>query len=882
MIRRADRRRMVGAPTPPPAAVQYNGFNGAYAMHFTAAPGFVAAVNGLKASNSSFVLRFPGGTLGNYTHPTAGTGYGLVAAEVSSAPAAVQAVLTNDASYPDNHLGRMVQLALDTGAKVMWMANLYTGTSAEAITAINAFLSAGVDVIGVELGNEWYLGRYSAKYPTVSTYIADAEVFRNALKAAHPAIPVGIVIPPSTPMKDGEPGSPTDASIIASCAAIRALAWPDAYILHAYAGVDPSVTPWDSPEAEVVTKAHRDAVRDHVDSFPGRPVWVTEWNLFGSAGADTDTQLAHYKAMREYMASEPRIAVQTLHNLAGAGSGNNVIRATGAGCTYSRVGQIAAGEGLAPRLVAQTKAAGTAGGTATVAVPAGSAGDLLVIALGADAVPVNPSGWNEAMITTYGGDGNTLSTFWRFASGSEGATVSIALSSGTTDWSMVCSRYAGATGVDVLTASPSSASSSSPVAMTHPGITVPNANSLVVVHAGEDHGVGTTFGAFTAPAGYNNAVEGGTTDYANSFAASREKAAAGATGVVTMSATVTGTSAGYAIHVLALSSAQAPPAGGIDPLDVTIVANSSDPSSAAMATAYASAWGISPSQIETVDMGTGHEATATHINDARAALATAGRQFTVLAMAFPSRTALGQSITSAVTFGVRAVGNLTVSPLYGYSGLKPYTDKGVRPSMLLLSSSYIQAGNVLTGGTSYSVLAKDQADLARGNARAAQTDPGLVVYDSRFDGSIGEGANPCNQLSLGCNWVPGRLPIDPVNMYFASLYTLEADSGAINFLPGHYGDHLTSTAGLLPTGAGQTPLTWHLDRGASATVGTVIEPWQGGAGSPGSLVEQFVDITVFRPLFIGRVPVGIACWASVKCPDRSLIAGDLMFQSQLS
>jgi hypothetical protein len=48
------------------------------------------------------------------------------------------------------------------------------------------------------------------------------------------------------------------------------------------------------------------------------------------------------------------------------------------------------------------------------------------------------------------------------------------------------------------------------------------------------------------------------------------------------------------------------------------------------------------------------------------------------------------------------------------------------------------------------------------------------------------------------------------------------------------------------------------------------------------MVEQFVDIGIFDPLFVGRCPVGIACWAAVKCPDRALMAGDLMFRSQLS
>ncbi len=877
-MRRLKHRKPRAVPTPP-ELTKYNGYNAAYAMHFTTATGFVASVNGLKTTNNNFVLRFPGGSLGNYVHPTTGTGYGLVAGEVVGAPTSVQNVLTNDATYPDNHLARMVQMAVDTGAKVVWMANLYTGTSAEAIAAVNAFIGGGVEVVGIEMGNEWYLNRYAGKYPSHTNYIADAEAFRNAVKVAHPTIPVGIIIPPSTTMKDGEPGSPSDAAIIASCNAIRALSWPDAYVLHAYAGVDPAITPWNTPAAEAVTQTHRNAVQTHVASFPGKPVWITEWNLFGTAGVNTDTQVNHYLALREYMAEEPRITIQTLHNLVGAGIGNNVIRATGGGCSYSRVGQIAAGQGVAPYLVAQSTAAGTASGTATVNIPAGNIGDLLVITLGADAVPTNPAGWNEQLITTYGGDGNTLSTFYRVATGGEGPTVSVTLNTGTTDWSLVLSRYRGAAGIDLLTASSSSASSGSPVAMSHPGIVVPNINSLVVVHAGEDHGVGTTFGAFAAPMGYAHAVNGGTTAYANSFVADREQAGAGATGAVAMSATVTGTSAGYAMHLMALSGTPAPPAGGIDPNDVTVVANSDDPQSAAMATDYATAWGIPAGNIITVALGASHMCHTSLATALYNAINTAGRQVTMLAMRFPSRVNNGQSITSAATFGVRDVNNLTVSQLYNYTGTKPYNDTGKRPSAILLSSAYRQNATVLTDGTSYMVLANDND---RTPARYAQrTTPGIVVKDSTAAGA-GPGASLCNQLSEQC-WIAGFMDnLDPVNMVFCSTHHIVADSDTVTWRQGFYGDSVSSYWGYLPTPLdSQTPCTYFLDRGASMSCGTVSEPWQGGGDAPGALKEQFVDISIFRPLFVTGVPVGVACWASIECPDRNLVAGDFLFQAQI-
>jgi ABC-type glucose/galactose transport system permease subunit len=95
---------------------------------------------------------------------------------------------------------------------------------------------------------------------------------------------------------------------------------------------------------------------------------------------------------------------------------------------------------------------------------------------------------------------------------------------------------------------------------------------------------------------------------------------------------------------------------------------------------------------------------------------------------------------------------------------------------------------------------------------------------------------------------------------------------------------VTSFGGFLPGNAttytnskGQTALTWHLDRGASMSVGSVSEPWQGGSGS---LAQQFVNVSIFHPLFVGGTPVGVAAWSAVQSPDRMLFAGDPLYQTR--
>jgi hypothetical protein len=320
-------------------------------------------------------------------------------------------------------------------------------------------------------------------------------------------------------------------------------------------------------------------------------------------------------------------------------------------------------------------------------------------------------------------------------------------------------------------------------------------------------------------------------------------------------------------------------ASGINPADVCVVVNTNDPTSAAMATAYMSAWGIPLANLVNVSLGTGEDLTnATTLNTARTAINAKGRQFTVLAFSVPSRYAGQQSITSAITFGNRSVSNMTVSSLYQYTGMMPRNDKGVAPAVLLRSANYIRrdAHGTRPTGQSILVLAKDQSGTPRGSARAAQGITGVTVWDNRSLSNVGTGGNACNWISNDC-WVSTRKPgTTPIIAGYQSMFQLGADGGAV-WAKGYYGDHVTSTGGTLPTGAGQTPLTYHLDRGASMTAGTVVEPWQDRSGnSPGSLVEQFVDVRIFHPLFIGGSPVGVAVWAAVKCPDRTLFVGDLM------
>ena len=332
-----------------------------------------------------------------------------------------------------------------------------------------------------------------------------------------------------------------------------------------------------------------------------------------------------------------------------------------------------------------------------------------------------------------------------------------------------------------------------------------------------------------------------------------------------------------------------PPSGGtgINPAGVALIVNTQEAGSEALATAYSNARSIPATNILRLSLGTGPAATTQQVDAIRQAL-KATHQEVVLCFRYPYYVGVTnapnnsgrQSLCAAVAFGVRDPGLHTVSPLYGYSGLAPLTDKGFRRVGQPLSANYIRtdADRTKPVGLSILLLAKDQSGTPRGSARAGQTAPGLTVWDNRSLSGIGNGLNPCNYISDGC-WISGRKPgTTPIVAGYQSMFQL-GDPGTVVFARGFYGDHVTSHGGNIEPGqnglnpAGQTPLTYHLDRGASFSCGTVGEPAQ---TSTQFMADQFVNVTVFHPLFMGGVEVGRAAWASVKRPDRVLFAGDFL------
>lgn len=329
-----------GGSTPDPTpVVRLFGWSAPNAMNFIEAPNAGSPIfsNTIESCLQLGVdiFRTPGGTLGNFAHvPLNGVsdtnyGYGIIGSEAATAPQNVQQIYATDQSTQNpNFIHKQPDIAKKLNAPGIYVANLYTGTTAEILTVLAEWTTQGVPLKWVELGCEGYLYQYNSKYSDPQTYITQAKQFALAIKAVYPTVKVGIVIAPSADMRDpnnqGTPNIRLQAWNDAMFAAIQVPSNDfDALILHSYA---------DKASAF----AHLDAVKTFINfikTFTTAPVWLTEWAL---ASPDTSTlalQQQYYAAMITYLKGEPKITIACCNDLIwnSATDGYNAVRAKTAG-----------------------------------------------------------------------------------------------------------------------------------------------------------------------------------------------------------------------------------------------------------------------------------------------------------------------------------------------------------------------------------------------------------------------------------------------------------------------------------------------------------------------------------------------------------------------
>ncbi|MDO9072766.1 MAG: TIGR03790 family protein [Rubrivivax sp.] len=329
-------------------------------------------------------------------------------------------------------------------------------------------------------------------------------------------------------------------------------------------------------------------------------------------------------------------------------------------------------------------------------------------------------------------------------------------------------------------------------------------------------------------------------------------------------------------------SAPAAPATPVYPAlraaDLAVLIAEGDATSEAVGRAYQQARGIPEANMIRVPVPTG----AAFIDaTAFAALKTAvdshlpaGVQATLVTWSQPSRVrgSCSMGITSALAFGYDAAycGGCVATRASTYhdsdSG-KPFTDHGLRPSMMLGAATLAEAQALINRGLAA------EASLTRGGATghawlvrtsdagrsvrtddfrslAARTVPGVTMH--YVDNAAGTGNDAVvNQRD--------------VLFYFTGLAQVP-EIATNTYLPGAVADHLTSSGGFLPDGGGQMPATAWLQAGATGSYGTVEEPC--------NFAQKFPRASVLVKHYARGNTLIEAYWKSVQWPGQGLFLGD--------
>ncbi len=322
--------------------LQY-GFNTANFFHYYQPKDQVltAYLDALKPA----VLRFPGGTVANFYHPEE-KGYGFRDADIRKIAGSkmfqtMRKNLEKEQLYirkgyiKKNFIHSFSQLAKKMKAKVVYVANLFTGTDEEIRLAIQTLLNNGVEVIGVELGNEYYLKAYASVYPDITPYLNRAQQTARLLRQHFPGIPLAVVASPCPAVKKMRPSKAAAADRWNH--QLAQADFYDAYVTHLYALPKACVSENNTESLfkcalESTTQYCREGLSTAMHYYTSvfgtkRKTWVTEWNVQGvfQYFGNTFLQAAYYGEFATAMQQYPTIEMAVHHNLLSGGSGFNLI-----------------------------------------------------------------------------------------------------------------------------------------------------------------------------------------------------------------------------------------------------------------------------------------------------------------------------------------------------------------------------------------------------------------------------------------------------------------------------------------------------------------------------------------------------------------------------
>ena len=261
-------------------------------------PGFIQAY---RDSGAHFI-RFPGGTVANLFNWRTGM--------LQEYPGIDQALLNRLKGLNKNleNIGGLrtenfLDFVRKTSSDFSVVLNIHSLSPEDNKAWLQQMHDAGIAVKCIELGNELYLKANRQRYPTVESYIEASKQYAQAAREVFPQAKIGIVtshigyhLDNAVSEEEGEERlKQDDREQLEWNRKIAEESFYDACVVHLYTYVGTSAKP-SVAEAYVRALSSSDAMFDKAmgyfrNLFPGREVWVTEWNLSGfSAKGREDSQ----------------------------------------------------------------------------------------------------------------------------------------------------------------------------------------------------------------------------------------------------------------------------------------------------------------------------------------------------------------------------------------------------------------------------------------------------------------------------------------------------------------------------------------------------------------------------------------------------------------
>lgn len=315
-------------------------------------------------------------------------------------------------------------------------------------------------------------------------------------------------------------------------------------------------------------------------------------------------------------------------------------------------------------------------------------------------------------------------------------------------------------------------------------------------------------------------------------------------------------------------AAASPPSSraySLQPLNVAVVVNDEDARSVAVGEYYQAARGIPARNMVHVRIpGSPHKLSAASFGQIKQQIeAQLNQDIQVIVLVWAAPYAVEcNSITSALSLGfdeelcANTCGRGKPSRYFNSNSVRPYSDFGIRISMLLPTNSIGQAQDLIDRGklSGFSVPTASAYFLVTSDTNRSSRAPFFPK----------PGRIPSKKLTIKTLKTDSIEGAKDIMFYQTGLVTVP-HLDTLRFLPGALADHLTSTGGDLLGTRQMSSLKW-LDAGATASYGTVSEPC--------NYPQKFPNPAVLLKHYLSGASAIEAYWKSVAWPAQGLFIGE--------